>query len=72
MATSVSAASAIVARVNIRWSYASPPSASRFAALTSSGTTTLVRMPPSIRSYTAFGSVLAFWYAVDTAATPST
>jgi hypothetical protein len=41
--------------------------------LTSSGTTTLVKMPPSIRSYTAFGSVFALLYAAETPAdTPST
>jgi hypothetical protein len=50
VATTVSANSAVVARVNVRWSYASPPSGSHLAAFTSSGTTMLVRMPPSIRS----------------------
>ena len=59
VATTVIAPSASTPRVKIRWSYASPRSPSRRAALTSNGTTTLVRMPPSIRLYTALGSVLA-------------
>ncbi len=50
VATTVSTNRASVASVNVRWSYASPRSASRLAALTSSGTMMLVRMPPSIRS----------------------
>ena len=50
VAITVSTNSASVVSVNVRWSYPSPPSASRLAALTSSGTMMLVRMPPSIRS----------------------
>ena len=41
--------SARVISVNIRWSYASPRSACRLAAVTINGTMTLVRMPPMAR-----------------------
>ena len=49
VATSVIPASAPVTRVNIRWSYCSPLSLCRLAALTSNGTMTDVRIPPMAR-----------------------
>ena len=49
VATTVTASRATAPRVNIRCAYASPWSGSRWAARTSSGTTTLVKMPPSMR-----------------------
>ena len=45
-------------RVKIRSAYATPRSGSSLAARTSIGTTTEVKMPPSMRKYTVFGSVL--------------
>ena len=49
-ASAVVAPSASTASVTSRWVYASPPPGSRLRARTSTGTRTLVRMPPSSSS----------------------
>jgi hypothetical protein len=71
VAATVMMSSEITPRVKIRSAYASPRSGSSLAARTSIGTTTEVKMPPSMRKYTVFGSVLELLYASASPAVPS-